>query len=151
MPVSTCLDLVLLVEDGFALAVIEPQGGVDLAASLDGLLIELVRAAGLAVEDGLETVAHMEEEIDGAAGFGIGGHALPIAIGLKVNHGYAGGKHAPVDGVGEGLLLREVETGTRRRKLGHLLAVSHGGQGKGTEDGCGVRARLQCRVWLLVA
>ena len=72
-------------------------------------------------------------------------------ISLKVQHGRACGKNTPVHRIGESLLLRKAEAGARRRKLRRLLAVSQGGQGKGAKNCCGVRARLQRRVWLLVS
>ena len=39
-----------------------------------------------------------------------------IARGLKMQHSRAGGKDAPVHGVGEGLFLREAEARARRRQ-----------------------------------
>ena len=43
-------DQVFLVEDGLGRGIVDAQGGVDLAAALDGLLVELVGAALVAVE-----------------------------------------------------------------------------------------------------
>ncbi len=143
-------DLVLFVENGFALAVVKPERGVDLTAAFDGLLVKLVGAAGLAVECGLETIADVEDEVDGADGVGVGGQAFAVPHSLKVKNGRSGGEDAPVHGIGECLLLRETEPGARGRKLRRLLGVSHGGQCKGAKNGGDVRARLQCREWLLV-
>ena len=107
-------NLVLLVENRLALGVVEPQRGVDLTPAFDGLLIEFVGAALFAVESRLEMIAHVEEQIDGAAGVGIGGQPFAIAHGFKVEYGRASGKNTPVHGIGESLLLRKAETGTRR-------------------------------------
>ena len=146
-------NLILFVQNGLSLAVVQLEGGVDLAAALDGLFVELVSTALLPVESGLEAVTHMEEKVDGADGVGVGGDAFAIASGLKVDDGRSGGKHTPVNGVGECLLLRKTETGAGRSELRRLLTVSHYGlssQDKGAKSECGVHARLQRRVWLLV-
>ena len=97
-------DHVFLVQDGFSLGVVQLERGVDLTAALDGLLVEFIGAALFAVEGGLEAVGDMEEQVDGADGVGVGGDALAVAVGLKVEYGGAGGKDSPIDGVGEGLL-----------------------------------------------
>ena len=97
---STCLcltgDHILLVEDRFGLGVIELKRGVDLAAALDGLLVEFIGAALVAIEVGLEMIADVEEQVDGANGVGIGGDPLPISDCLKVQNGRSGRKDTPV-------------------------------------------------------
>ncbi len=115
----------------------------DLAAALDGLLVEVVGAAPGPVEAGLEAVADVEEQVDGAAGVRVGVDALAVADGLKVQHGRSGGKNPPIDRVGEGLLLRKAEARAWRREQRLLLAVSHHGeQSEGAKKGdCGY-ARL---------
>ena len=146
--------LVLLVEDRLGAGVIEPQRGVDLAAAFDGLLVEVVGAALLAVEVGLEVVGDVEEHVDGAAGVGDGGDALAVAGLLKVDDGGAGGKDAPIDGVGEGLLLGKAEAGARRRERSELLGwpvpEGRGCQGKSAKEADCVRACLQCSARLLM-
>ncbi len=118
--------------------VVELEGGVDLAAALHGLLVELGGAAVFAVEGGLEAVVDVKEQIDGADGVGVGGDALQVAALLKVEHGGAGGKDPPVDSVGKGLLLREAERRAGWGKRGQLLAGSQEDRRKGAEDGsCG--------------
>ena len=112
-----------------------PQRGVDLAAALDGLLVEVVGAALLAVEVGLEVVGDVKEQVDGADGVGRGGDALAIAGRLKVDDRRAGGKDTPIHGVGEGLLLGKAEAGARRRERWRLLAARCGGQGKSAKEG----------------
>ena len=54
-------DQVLFVQDRFGLGIVDAQRGVDLAAALDGLLVELVSAALVAVEGGLEAVADVKD------------------------------------------------------------------------------------------
>src|SRR5579863_4105093 len=95
------VDEVFLVEDGLGLFVVELEGGVDLAAALDGLLVELGRAALGAVEAGLKLVRDVEEEVDGAGGVGVGGDLFAVTGGLEVEDGGSGGEDAPVDGVGK--------------------------------------------------
>ena len=56
-------DHVLLVEDGFGLGVIELKRGVDLATAFDGLLVEFVGAALVAIEVRLEMIADVEEQL----------------------------------------------------------------------------------------
>ena len=56
-------------------AVIELERGVDLAAALDGLLVEFVGAAFGAIEVRLELIAGVEEQVDGANGVGVGGES----------------------------------------------------------------------------
>jgi len=119
-------DLVFFVENGLALPVVEAQRGVYLAAAFDGLLVELVGAAALAVEGGLKVVAHVEEHVDCADGVGAGGQALAVAYRLKAQHSRSSGKDAPVDRIGEGLALGKAEARARWRKL----PVSRGCQGK---------------------
>ena len=131
------------------MGVVQLKRGVDLAAALDGLLVELVGAALSTVEGGLKAVAHVKNQIDGADGVRVGGEALAVAVCSKVDHGGSGGKDTPVNGVGEGLLLREAVTGARRRERGYLLPVSHGGQCEEAKDRCCLRARLHSRAWLL--
>ena len=46
------------------------QRGVDLPPAFDRLLVEVVGAALLAVEVGLEVVGDVKKQIDGAAGVG---------------------------------------------------------------------------------
>ncbi len=99
-----------------ALAVVQLERRIDLAAAFDGLLVEVVGAALGAVEARLEAVADVEEQIDGADGVGAGGDVLAVACRLKVHHGCSGGKDTPVDGIGEGLPLRKAEAGARRRE-----------------------------------
>ena len=47
------------------------ERGVDLAAAFDGLLVELVGTAFGAIKGGLEAVADVEEQVDGADGVGV--------------------------------------------------------------------------------
>jgi hypothetical protein len=56
-------------------------------------------------------IADMEEQIDRAAGVGVGGEPFTVPVGLEMNNGGPGGKDTPVDGVGEGLLLGKCEPG----------------------------------------
>ena len=65
-----------------------------------------------------------------------------VAVGLKVQHGRAGGKDAPVHGIGESLLLRKAEAGARRRKLASLLAVSQLPPGQERKKGATACARI---------
>jgi hypothetical protein len=65
---------------------------VDLAAALDGLLVEVVGAALLAVKGGLEAVADVEEQVDGADGVGAGGDALAVAGASKCSTAVPAGK-----------------------------------------------------------
>ena len=80
--------------------------GVDLTAALDGLLVELIGAAPFEVEGGLEAVIDVEQEVDGADSFGVGGDADAVAVCFKVEHGGPCGKDSPINGVGESLLWR---------------------------------------------
>ena len=89
-------DLVLLVENGFALSVVQPECGVDLAPALHSLLIKFVSAASLTIEGGLEAIADMEQQVDGADGVGIGCNAFAVAVCLKVDDGCACRKDPPV-------------------------------------------------------
>ena len=51
----------------------------------------------------------------------------PVAVGLEVQNGGAGGKDAPVHGIGEGLLLRErLKPARGGASGGHLLGRSRG-------------------------
>jgi hypothetical protein len=128
------VDDVLFVEYGFGVSVVELESGVDLAAALDGLLVEFGSAALFAVERGLEAVADVEEQVDRANRVGVGGDALKAAVFFEVEDGGASGKDAPVNRIGERLLLREGETRTGRIELGNLLADSPKGRCKGAED-----------------
>jgi hypothetical protein len=129
-------DLVFLVEDGLALPVIHSQGGVDLAAAFDRLLVELVGAAFVAVKCGLETVAYVKQQIDGANGVRIGGDAFAVAGRLKVQDRSASGENPPVDCVDERLLLGKAETCPGRRQGARLLGSGTRGQGKNRACNC---------------
>jgi hypothetical protein len=93
------------------LGVVEFERGIDLAASLDGLLVELVSAALGAVEIGLELVAGMEKQVDRANGVGIGGELFAVSERLEMDNSGTRGEDALVHHVGKGLILRETETG----------------------------------------
>jgi hypothetical protein len=134
---------VLFVENRFVLGVVEAEGGVGLAAAFDGLLVELVGAALLAVEGGLEVVTQVEEHVDGAAGLSAGGQALAVAVSLKVDGGGGDGEHAPIDEISEGLLLRKAVAGTRRGQRGRLLAGSRGRKRESQKRDGSVCAHLQ--------
>jgi hypothetical protein len=139
-------DHVLFVEDGLELGVVQTQGGIDLAAAFDGLLVEFVGASLGGIERGLEMVADVEEQIDGAGGVGVGGDALAIALGLEVNYGCSGGKYAPVDGVAEGLPGREGVASARWWKGRSLLPVCDGSEGEDTKKIEYSRAHLHRRA-----
>jgi len=106
---------------------------------LDGLLVELGGAAGWRGQRWIEKqVADMEDQIDGANGVGVGGQALVVAVGLKVEHGGSGGKDPPVHGIAEGLCFwGKLNPGRGGAKRAHLLGSRSGGQGKNTKNGCG--------------
>jgi len=93
-------DQVLLVQHGFALAVVQLECRTHLAAALRGLLLELVGAALFAVEVRLEAVADVEEQIDGPDSVGAGRQVLVIARRFKVQHGGPGGEDPPIHFVG---------------------------------------------------
>src|SRR5579863_1381580 len=133
---------ILFVEDGFGLAVIHAQGGVDLAAALDGLLVELIAAALGAIEGGLKAIGDVEDEIDGAGSVGVGADALAIAGLLKMQDRGSGRKDAPIDCVGERLFLREAEACAGRSKGGNLLPEDESRR-KGEKEKCCSGTRLQ--------
>ncbi len=110
-------DQILLIEDRLRLGVVHLERGVDLAAALDGLLVKLIGAALCPIEVRLELVAGVEEQVDGADGVGVGGELLAIAGRLKMDDCGSGGENAPVDRIGEGLVLREAEARARTGKL----------------------------------
>src|SRR5581483_5079479 len=73
-------DKIFFVQNRLALRVVELEGGVDLPAALDGLLVELRGAAARAVEDRLKAVADVEDHVDGADSVGRRRDALMIAV-----------------------------------------------------------------------
>ena len=113
-------DKVLFVKDRFRLGVVHSERGSDFASALDGLLVELVGAALGAIEVRLKLIAGVKEQVDGADRVGVGREFLAVTDGFEVNDGSSCGEDAPVDCVGEGLILGEAEARARRgerRKL----------------------------------
>jgi hypothetical protein len=95
-----------------------------MAVALDDLSAEGVRAAGGAVERGLEAVADAEEEVDGAARVAGDSDALERAVGLQMYGSDSGGEYTPVDRVGEGFALGEAPPGNRSRQVDGSGCVS---------------------------
>src|SRR6185437_5912459 len=74
---------------------------------------------------------------------------LAVARRVEVDHRGAGGKDAPVNCVGKGLLLGEAEARPGRRQRVVLLAVGSDAQRDSAKDDRQVGARFQRRAWLL--
>ena len=76
----------------------------------------------------------MEQQVDGTNGVGIGGYALQVAGVLKMKHRSTGGKDAPVDRIGKGLLLRKAEPRPGCGKRRSLLAKCQQPQCNAADD-----------------
>ena len=112
---------VFLIEDRFALSVVELQIAIDLAAAFDELFTEFRGATGAAIKGGLEAITDPINEIDGADGVTGYGDALHVTIGFLMKCYRAGGKDAPIHAICQCLPRRKSKPRPRSWELQQTL------------------------------
>src|SRR6185437_3583472 len=141
---------VFLVQDGFGLAIIHVQRGIDLASTLHRLLVKIIRTSALPVEVRLKPVIHMKEQIDGPDRRCSRIDALAVAVRLETNHRRSCRKYSPINRIGKRLLQRKAETRVRRRQRIHSRRLRQHGRRKAAEEDGKMCASVQRRAWLLM-
>ena len=111
---------ILLVEDRFAIGIVQLQDRIDLPPAFDGLLVELGSAALFAVKSRLKLVADAKEQIDRADRVCRRGQMLLGPIGFQMQHRGRRRKDSPVHRISKSLLGGKAVPRPGRRKRGDL-------------------------------